>query len=96
MELKFSTLSGLRICHNIYPSWIDITTSEHNQEVALCLQELTSALPSQRLSQVHLLGSTSPITRVFHNFSQSVSLLRPYPIQCSFMLVVMFSPSCNK
>ena len=36
-----------------------ITTSERNQEAALYLQELTSTLPSQRLSQVHLLGSTS-------------------------------------
>ena len=43
-DLRSFTLSGLS--HNIYPSWIDITTSEHNQEVALCLQELTSALPS--------------------------------------------------
>ena len=43
---------------NIYPSWIDITNSEHNQEVALDSQELTSALPSQRPSQVHLLRST--------------------------------------
>ena len=59
MELKFSTLSGLRICHNIYPSWINITTSEHNQEVALYPQVSTSTLLSQRLSQVHLLGSTS-------------------------------------
>ena len=56
VELKFSTLSG----YNIYPSFINITTSEHNPEAALCLQELTSALPSQRLSQAHLLGSTSP------------------------------------
>ena len=47
VEVKLSTLSGLR--SNIYPSWIDITTSERNQEAALCLQELTSALPPQRL-----------------------------------------------
>ena len=40
------------------PSWIDITTSEHNQEATLHLQELTSALLIQRLFQVHLLGST--------------------------------------
>ena len=43
---------------NIYPSRIDITTSEHNQEVTLYPQVLTSALPLQRLSQVHFLGST--------------------------------------
>ena len=61
MELKFSTLSGLRIlCHNIYPSWINITTSERNQEAALYPQVSTLALLSQRPSQVHLLGSTSP------------------------------------
>ena len=44
VELKFSTLSGLRICHNTYLTEISITTSERDQEVTLCLQELTSAL----------------------------------------------------
>ena len=57
VELKLSILSGLRIlCHKYYL----ITTSERNQEAALCPQELTLALLSQRLSQVHLSGSTSP------------------------------------
>ena len=36
------------------------TTSERNQEATLYPQVLTSALLSQRLSQVHLSGSTSP------------------------------------
>ena len=44
---------------NIYPSWIDIITSEHNQEAALCLQELTSTFLIQKLFQAYLLGSTS-------------------------------------
>ena len=39
---------------NIYPTGINITIPEHNQEAALCLQELTSTLPIQKLSQVHL------------------------------------------
>ena len=30
--------------------WIDITNSERNQEVTLCLQELTSAPLIQKLS----------------------------------------------
>ena len=58
VELKFFTLSGLS--HNIYPSWINITTFKHNQEATLYPHVLTSALLSQTLSQVHLLGSTSP------------------------------------
>ena len=33
VEPKFSTLSGLS--SNIYPTGINITTSEHNQEVAV-------------------------------------------------------------
>ena len=44
---------------NTYPTGIDITTFECNQEAALYRQELTSALPSQRPSQAHLRGSTS-------------------------------------
>ena len=56
-ELRSFTLSGLS--HNIYPTWIDITTSEHNQEATLCFQGLTSALLIQRVSQDHLLGNTS-------------------------------------
>ena len=55
MELKFSTLSGLRI--NIYPSWINIISPF--LEVNLCLRELTSTLHSERLCPVHLLGNTS-------------------------------------
>ena len=43
----------------IYPTWIDITTSERNQEAPLYLQVSTSALLIQMPSQVHLLGSTS-------------------------------------
>ena len=58
VELKCSTLNGW--CHNIYFSCINITTSERNQEATLYPQELTLTLPSQRLSQVFLLGSTSP------------------------------------
>ena len=71
---------------NIYPSWIGITTSERNQEAALYPEELTSALLIQRLSQVHL----HMITGVFNNFSQSVSLFRPYPLHCSASLTIVF------
>ena len=56
--LKFSLLNGSD--YNTYLTEISITTSERNQEATLCLQELISTLLSQRLSQVHLLGSTSP------------------------------------
>ena len=73
MELKFSKLSGLS--HNIYPSWINITTSEHNQEAALYPQELTSTLLSQKLSQVHLLGSTSPD---YQSLSQFLSICKSF------------------
>ena len=45
--------------HNIYLSQISITNSERNQEVTLCLQELTSALLIQKLSQVLMKGNTS-------------------------------------
>ena len=88
VELKFSRLSGLRI--NIYPSWINITISERNQEATLYLQELTSTLLSQRLCPVHLLVIHHKTGRVFHNFSQSLSLLRPYSIHCCFKFVVVF------
>ena len=44
---------------NIYPTGIDITTSEHNQEATLYPQVSTSALLSQRLTQVRLRGSSS-------------------------------------
>ena len=55
VELKFFILNG----YNIYPTWINITNSEHNQEVTLYPQVLTSTLLSQIPFQVHLLGSTS-------------------------------------
>ena len=37
-----------------------ITIPEHDKEATLYLQELTSALPIQKLIQVHLRGNTSP------------------------------------
>ena len=37
-----------------------ITIPERNQEATLYLQELTSALPIQKLSQARLTGNTSP------------------------------------
>ena len=45
--------------YNIYPTGINITNSERNQEATLCLQELTSALLIQMLSQAQLLGSST-------------------------------------
>ena len=39
---------------NIYPTGINITIPERNQEAALYPQELTSALLIQKLSRVHL------------------------------------------
>ena len=65
----------IRKVHNKYLSvWINITIPEHNQEVTLYLQELTSTLLIQMPSQVRLQGHHT-ITRVFHDFSQSVSSL---------------------
>ena len=57
---------------NIYPSWINITIPEHNQEATLHPQELTSALLIQMLSQVHPLGST--ITQLPASFTISLNL----------------------
>ena len=44
---------------NIYPTGINITIPERNQEATLHLQELTSTLLIQMPSQAHLQGSTS-------------------------------------
>ena len=48
-----------RSSDDIYPSWINITSPERNQEATLYPQELTSALLIQMLSWVHLRGNTS-------------------------------------
>ena len=71
VELKFSILNGSD--YNTYLTEISITTSEHNQEATLCPQDFTSALLIQRLSQVHLLGSTS---RDYQGFPQFPSVCK--------------------
>ena len=45
--------------NNIYPTGINITIPERNQEATLYLQELTSTLLIQKLSPVYLTGNTS-------------------------------------
>ena len=44
---------------NIYPTGINITIPEHNQEATLYPQELTSTLLIQMLSWARLTGNTS-------------------------------------
>ena len=51
--------SQTKLSDNIYPTGINITIPECNQEGTLYPQELTSALLIQMLSQVHLTGNTS-------------------------------------
>ena len=60
--------------HNIYLSLINITNSECNQDVTLCLQELTSTLLIQMLSQAHLLGNTS---HDYPSLPQFLSICKP-------------------
>ena len=53
-ERQLNNYERIRKVHNKYLSiWINITIPEHNQEVTLYLQELTSTLPIQNLVQVH-------------------------------------------
>ena len=60
------------------------TTAEHNQEATLCLQVLTSTLPSQMLSQVHLRGNTSPD---YQSLPQFLSI-------CTFSLTIFYQLLC--
>ena len=73
MELKFSILNGSD--YNTYLTEISITTSERSQEATRYPQVSTSALLSQRLSQVHLLGSTS---HDYQSFSQFLSICKSF------------------
>ena len=73
MELKFSILNGSD--YNTYLTETSITTFEHNQEATLYPQVLTSALISQRLSQVHLLASTS---HDYQRFPQFLSVCKSF------------------
>ena len=54
-----SHLLPTRLFDNIYPTGINITIPERNQEATLYPQELTSALLIQNLFRVHLSDSTS-------------------------------------
>ena len=60
-EQQLAEAKRMKRVHNKYLSnWINIITiPERNHEATLYLQELTSTLPIQKLSQVRLTGNTS-------------------------------------
>ena len=54
-EQQLNEAERVRNVHNYLSRWIDIITiPERNQEATLCLQELASTLPIQKLVQVSL------------------------------------------
>ena len=77
-DFELNEIGGSTI--NIYPTGINITRPECNQEVTLYPQELTSTLLIQKLSQVHLRGNTS-------NDYQS---LQPFPSICKWPLTTPY------
>ena len=61
-----------------------LTIPERNQEVTLYLQELTSTLPIQKLSRVHLTDNTS---LDYQGFSRFLST-------CKFPLTIFYQLLC--
>ena len=69
---------------NIYPTGINITIPERNQEATLYLQELTSTLLIQKFYRAHLRGNTSHDCQCFPQFLSiyKFPLTTPYPLLC--------------
>ena len=61
-----------------------LTIPEHNQEVTLYLQELTSTLPIQKLSWVHLTDNTS---LNYQGFPRLLSI-------CNFPSIIFYQLLC--
>ena len=68
----------------IYPTGINITIPERNQETTLYLHELTSTILIQKFVQVHLTGSTSHDCQCF---PPSLSI-------CRFLLTISYLLLC--
>ena len=83
-EQQLNDYERIRKTSQLISIWINITIPERNQEATLYLQKLTSTLPIQMPSQVHLTGNTS---HDYLHLQQFLSIYRfllttPYQLLC--------------